>query len=330
MKKLWILLLCLCALPLTAGVSVLSVTDEDKHSRKEDFYHTYEYFLRASKGSTGAKCQATRISSNWFVTAAHCVRDACRRGCSMRVDLMEGPVSAWAQGIHTTQNPTVFIHPRYNTKGKRVQIQYDLALIHLDVNRAPKIYYRRGEKAADPNLVIPAKTFFEYLDTHRSAKNKYQHALHPSLPPIAIFDNMNQVLDRKISVISIFDGVRHVKPDPHEVYYMKDLKYAYTQDFGIRKGMSGSGVMTNTGELIGIISATVGTNTYKGQGKVKHEDLFMFPVFNSDLIDFMKETMGKDFDKIDQRDAYPYLTSKTQKDFTSLVRMMQSPDFNWH
>lgn len=331
MKKIGIFLLCLCAMPVAAEVSVLAVTDEDKHTRKEDFYHTFEYAVRAENGREDMKCQATRVTSNWFVTAAHCVKELCQKNCTIRMDLLEGPVSVWVQATHTTRKPAVFVHPKYKLKGKQRQIQNDLALIYLNINQAPKIYYRRVEKPNRMAFMISEKSFLAWLEKHRSAKNRYQHALYPSLPPIAVFDDMNQLLDRKISVISIFDGVRRVKPDPHAVYYVKDLGYAYTNNFGVRKGMSGSGVMTNTGELIGIISSTIGADAYMPKkGKVKHEDFFMFPVFNANLINFMKDVMGKDFDKISQKDAYPYLAKKTYKDFSGIVSLMNSPNFNWH
>lgn len=312
----------MCALPLMAEVSLLSVTDEDKHSRKEDFYHTFEYFIQSDGHGQAGKCQATRIASRWFVTAAHCVRNLCQKSCTLQMDLLEGPVSALASTRHTAKKPAVFIHPQYKP-GRGMQIQYDLALIYLDVNRASKIYYRRAEKEGEPNVLIPKRKFLTWLEAHRSTKNDYRHALHPSLPPIAVFDNFNQLLDRNISVISIFHGMRFVKPNPYPVYYVKDLGYAYTQDFGIQKGMSGSGVMTNTGELIGIISASVGTDMYRNNVKIKHEDLFMFPVFNDKTIRFMKEVMGKDFTQVDQKDAYPYLTGKTHKDFSTLLRIMK-------
>ena len=336
MKKPWILLVCLCALPLAAEVSVLTVTDEDKHSRKEDFFHTFEYFILSSdKQQESGKCQATRITSNWFVTAAHCVERRCQKACTLQLDLLEGPMSVLATTQHTAKKPTVFIHPQYKPYGKEIQIQHDLALIYLDINRAPKTYYQRANATQKANMIIPSKIFFAWLEQHPKAKSNLKHALFPSLPPIAVFDEMNQELDRKISVISIFDGVRRVKPDPHKVYYIKDLGYAYTQNFGIRKGMSGSGVVTNTGELIGIISSTVTRSSYpiRGnatKGKAIRENLFMFPVFNADSVNFMKEVMGKDFDKISQKDAYPYLAKKTSKNFHSLVSMMTSPNFNWH
>ena len=125
-------------------------------------------------------------------------------------------------------------------------------------------------------------------------------------------------------LISIFDGKREIKTDPNPVYYVKDLGYAYTQNFGIRKGMSGSGVMTNTGELIGIISAYVGADLYKGKQKIKHHELFMFPVFNEDLISFMRDTLGSDWNRVSTKDAYPYLANKTRKDFTEILTIVNS------
>ena len=81
------LLTCFC---LRAEVSFLTVTDEDKHSRKEDFYHTFEYHIIPEKGDD-SKCQATRIGRQWFVTAAHCVYNQCfNKNCSLRLDLLEG------------------------------------------------------------------------------------------------------------------------------------------------------------------------------------------------------------------------------------------------
>ena len=39
MKKLLLLLLSVVAFPAYAEVSIMTVTDEDKHTHKEDFYH---------------------------------------------------------------------------------------------------------------------------------------------------------------------------------------------------------------------------------------------------------------------------------------------------
>lgn len=318
MKNLFLLMLCVLTLPLSAEVSVISVTDEDKHSRIEDFYHTFEYYI--SGNDQNSKCQATRIAPHWFATAAHCVQDLCTSACKIRMDLLDTPVSVLAETQHSVQTPRVFVHPNYR-KGQLVK--NDFALFFLDLNRAPKTYYRRANAKNPQNIAMSEKQFTAWLARNPRTNTKYNHVLRPQLPPIVRFDNNNYVLDRKISVISIFDGKRKVKTDPNAVYYVKDLGYAYTQNFGIRKGMSGSGVMTNTGELIGIISAYVDADLYKGKQKIKHRDLFMFPVFNEDLISFMRDTLGSDWNRVDVKDAYPYLVRKTGKDFTEVLTIMK-------
>ncbi len=318
MKKLFLLLICLAVVPVGAEVSVMSVTDEDKHTRTEDFYHTFEYYITG--GGQNSKCQATRIAPRWFATAAHCVKDLCATACEIRMDLLDSPVSAMAEMQHSAKTPHVFIHPGYR-EGKLVKD--DFALIRLDFNRAPKIYYRRATAKNPKNVAMSEKQFAAWMARNPRTNAKYRHVLSPQLPPIAVFDNANYVLDRNMSVISIFNGVREVKADPNPVYYVKNLGYAYTQNFGIRKGMSGSGVMTNTGELIGIISAYVGADLYKGKQKVKHSDLFMFPVFNRDLVSFMQDTLGSDWNRVDVKDAYPYLVKKTSKDFTEVLTIMK-------
>ena len=78
------------------------------------------------------------------------------------------------------------------------------------------------------------------------------------------------------------------------------MGFAYTKNFGVREGMSGSGVMTNTGELTGIISGYLGIS-----GPQKKQEYFMFAVFNKELMDFMESVMGSDYYKMDRKSAYP-------------------------
>ena len=86
--------------------------------------------------------------------------------------------------------------------------------------------------------------------------------------------------------------------------------------------MSGSGVMSNTGELVGMVAGNFETWYRQGNGPKKEENYFMFPVFNKGLVDFMKETMGSDFDKLYIKEANPYCVSKTRQNFTTLVQMV--------
>lgn len=320
MKKYIYGVLLLFAFPLVAQVNFMTVTDEDQHSRAEDFYHTFEYFI-SSPGMQGSKCQATRIAPRWFATAAHCVATLCQSDCTLQIDLLDKPVSVLAQATHSAKKPVVFVHPGYRSDQL---VKNDFALFRLDLNNAPKTYYRRANAKNPQNVAMSFRKFTNWLARNPKAKSEYQHVLSPQLPPVAVFPNGNYVLDRKLSVISIFDGKRIVKPDPNPVYYVKQLGYAYTKNFGVRRGMSGSGVMTNTGELIGIISAYVTADLYKGKTKLKHENLFMFPVFNETLMDFMREVMGNEFTRVEQKDAYPYLAKKTSKDFSEVVKIVKS------
>lgn len=320
-KLLFILWAVTSAISLWAEVGTFSVVDEDKHSKKEDFYHTFEYFIVTSGEQSGniGKCQATRITRNWFVTAAHCVKSPCKNGCEIQLDLLEYSPSALARFTHTVKKPIVFVHPQYNTT---IFAKNDFALLYLPVDRAPVTYYLRPTAKQNYRQIIPAAQFNAFLEKNRRAKAALAHVMSPKLPPLLYFDEGNFELDRKISVIAIFDGIREVKQDPNPVYYVKNLGFAHTKNFGIRKGMSGSGVMSNTGELIGMVAGHFDTWYQQGNGPRKEENYFMFPVFNKGLIDFMKETMGRDFDKLTIKEANPYCVSKTRKDFSVLIEMV--------
>lgn len=326
-KKLTCLIIFFAGLFVWAQVSVMSVTDEDKHTSKEDFYHTFEYYV-SSPGQKTAKCQATRINKRWFATAAHCVQSLCKKQCTLQIDLLEYNTSAIAIVEHPAKNersakktPTVFIHPGFSME---VFAKDDLALIRADLRHTPLIYYTRSTNPNSPHQGISKEAFEAFLEKNRRAKSKYNRVMKPSFPPILVFDEGNYLLDRKLSVISIFDGKREVKLNPNPVYYLKALGYAFTNNFGIRKGMSGSGVMTNTGELAGIISANMDLWYKQGNQKKQELNYFVFPVFNTSLVSFMRDTMGSDFDQVEQKDAYPYAVSKTRKDFSALIPVLKS------
>ncbi len=327
MRKIIVWAVCLLALGTAWGqVNVLSVSDEDKHTRKEDFYHTFEYYI-LPPGAEGkipvGKCQATRIGRRWFATAAHCVKKACQNGCVIRMDLLEQPVSAFASVTHSAKRPAVFVHPQFSEKK---MVQNDFALIRLDLDRTPQTYYRRPSGKRKYNVAIRRAEFARFLDQNRQAASQYRHILSPDFPPLVLFDDGNYRIERGLSVISIFGGKREIKPDPYPVYYVKELGFAYTSNFGIRKGMSGSGVMTNTGELVGIISANLTSIRGPNKKNAKTQAYFMFPVFNREIASFMEEVMGSDYYKLDWKDAYPSFVSKTKQNFAPVVQAVRWVD----
>lgn len=298
-----------------AEVGVLSVTDEDKHSKKEDFWHTFEYYISAPSGQT-SKCQATRIAKNWFATAGHCVAELCKQACTLRMDLLEQPVSAFVRAEHTAQKPVVFLHPDY---GPAELVKHDFALLHMDITSLPAQYYRRPQGGEKQGTAISRKTFNAYLTQHPAARRELNRIMHPELPAILVFDEATRRIDRKLSVISIFDGKRRILPNPYPTDYVKQLGFAYTQNFGIRQGISGSGVMTNTGELAGVVSAYLGATS----GGQKRQEYFMFAVFNADLLEFMEDVMGSDYYKLDRKDAYPHYVTKSPADHQTVLRLVR-------
>ena len=92
MKKIFLFLLCFALSPyLIAEVSFVNVKNEESYNSAKDFTNTYE--INLNKHNTGelVKCQAVRLARNWFITAAHCVKNACESGCSFQARLLVGP-----------------------------------------------------------------------------------------------------------------------------------------------------------------------------------------------------------------------------------------------
>lgn len=314
MKRIFLCILACCCLPLYGQVSVLSVVNEDAHSKKEDFWHTFEYYILPLKGPA-QKCQATRVGKKWFATAAHCVT-VCKDGCELRVDLLEQPFSALASVRHTPKKPLVFVHPQY---GAHRSVVHDFALLKIDLNQAAITYYQRPQEPGSRPAAVSAAQFDAFLRRTPSARREFIQALNPALPPLLVFEEATRRIDRTLSVISIFDGKRAVLQNPHPSYYVKELGFAYTQNFGVREGMSGSGVMTNTGELAGIISGslTIGSRD-------KKDEFFTFAVFNKQLTEFMENVMGSDYYKMDRKDAYPHYVVRSKEDHRPVVDAWKS------
>ncbi|MBR3603491.1 MAG: trypsin-like serine protease [Elusimicrobiaceae bacterium] len=318
MKKLFLIwVLFFTSFFLHAQVSFVSVVDEDSHSKKEDFYHTFEYYIIPEKGQA-TKCQATRVGRKWFATAAHCVITACADKCTLRLDLLEESTSVFLDVTHTKKKEHVFIHPKYNPK---VPASYDFALLKIDPVSAYKSYYRRPTKdKKGQNVWISRQAFDNFLSKNSSARYAYKEVLSPSLPPLLVFEDSTRKVDRKLSVISIFDGKRVILKNPNPTYYVKELGFAYTDSFGVKKGMSGSGVMTNTGELAGIISGHLGISNKEME---KEKQFFMFTAFNKSLMEFMEQTMNSDYYKMERKSASPNYVLRTTKNHQQIINIVR-------
>lgn len=306
------LLACFC---LRAEVGFITVTDEDKHSRKEDFYHTFEYHIIPEKGGD-SKCQATRIGRQWFVTAAHCVYERCvQQKCSLRLDLLEGDISVFVTVDHSKQDKHVFIHPDYNP---RIFAKNDFALLKINPLQGNWLYVKRlSDKVLMP---IPQKIFEDAVSKSLSARRAYRKVISPSFPPVLFFEHSTKKIDRKISIISIFDGKRDILPNPNPSYYVKEQELGYSYFFGTKKGTSGSGIMTNTGEVIGV---NTGNHLYSDKNR---KDIHVFVVFNEKIMEFMKQVMGRDYDQLNTKWAYPdFVVRPDEKAVQDFIRICYNP-----
>ena len=233
-----------------AEVNFVVISNEKSYSSVKDFTNTYEINLNKHKSNKIIKCQAVRLAKNWFITAAHCVKKNCENSeCSVHARLIVGP--NYEADLTTTQgkklSKKIFTFSKTELHAK--QILYDIALIYFDPKETKTIF-------KDPLR----KRYISETEFLRRIPNKaiYLRALNGThLPTILVMNTKTQVaLKRNLSVVSIWSGKREVlKNTDATIFYSPKLSNIITKNFGVIKGISGSGVMTNTGELLGIVSA---------------------------------------------------------------------------
>jgi len=279
-KIILFLLLFLIVTPLTADVSFMTVSNEDSYNSVKDFTNTYEINLNKHKTSNIVKCQAVRLARNWFITAAHCVKDVCAGDCSFQARLMVGP--DYEVDFTTTQakkmSKKIFTFAK--TKLETKQTLYDIALIYFDPKETKTIWKDNN------NRILTESQFL----TRVSSRAAYARALNgTNLPTILVIDSkMPLVLNRDLSIISIWSGKKELlkKETKFPVFYSSRLSNIITENFGVIKGISGSGVMTNTGELVGIVSAKADLVRKSGDEQEVTPLVYIAP-FDNEIIDFI-------------------------------------------
>ena len=240
----------LLAAALMAEVGFFTITNEESYNSVKDFTNTYEINLNKHGAKDIVKCQAVRLARNWFITAAHCVKEVCSGDCSFQARLIVGP--NYEADFTTTQakgfSKKIFTFSK--TKLDSKQPLYDIALIYFDPKETKTVF---KDSSAMSRL---SETQFLRRVSSRAA---YARALNgTNLPTILVIDSQESLaLKRDLSIISIWSGKKDLLKNDNKfpIYYSPILSNLITKNFGVIKGISGSGVMTNTGELLGIVSA---------------------------------------------------------------------------
>lgn len=101
-----------------------------------------------------------------------------------------------------------------------------------------------------------------------------------------------KVLRVSLGVASIWDYKTEILSSEDYVFFSPKHNYIYTRNFGIRQGISGSGVITSSGELAAIVSAVANTQrviTFDGGGSTSTNIAFsMFSTFDDSVLSFLK------------------------------------------
>jgi len=285
-KYLFLFFMFFCSFSAFAGVDFITVTNENSYKDSSDFNNTYEININKHGLNTISKCQAVRLDKEWFLTAAHCVEPNCDVACSMQVRLVvSGNYEMDVTTTHSPSFPKVFKNPKSNIPGKNAA--YDLALLYF-----PSSYSKFVYKDPSQHMALPESVFLKRIPDYNIY---YQAANGTNIPVVlAMSSKTNIMLDRRISVASIWDGQTSVLESIKPVFYSPKLHYIFTENFGIIKGISGSGVMTNTGELVGIVSAIgdlIKTNPQTHETSSSTPVAF-FAAFDPYSIAFIKKYIG--------------------------------------
>lgn len=306
---LLILFLSLIAL-VKAEVSFVTVSDEKSYSSVKDFTNTYEINLNKHGSSEVMKCQAVRLAKNWFITAAHCVKNPCENdSCSFQARLIVG--QNYEADFTTTQNKKLSqkIFNFSKTKLDKKELLYDIALIYFDPKETKTVF-------KDP----ASRRYITEAEFLRRIPNKavYLRALNGThLPKMLVIDSKKPVaFKRDLSIISIWSGKKELlRNSEAPIFYSPKLSNIITRNFGVVKGISGSGVMTNTGELLGIVSAKAELKSSRFSAVIP---LVYIAPFDKEIMAFIKQHIPNvSYIEADKK-FYRSLTEKEERDLAAI------------
>ena len=270
-------------------------------------------------------CQALRIDTNWFLTAAHCVYASCKGSlpCTVQITMAEGELNQSVRIYHSTASPHVFIYEGFFPGQNRIS-SVDVALIHLDPQTA-EYAYRAFDKGAWHN--INQKQFNKLLPNSPETKAQL-NAVGRRLVGVANLSNARFL--PQLAVPRITDGdVSYLLSPSRDVFFVQQLQHFISPGFGVRQGNSGGGVFTTQGDLVGLVSSLVyapdGSASFQNdEGKTLYtlqnaSELFFFTGFNGSTLNFIHNripslpTIGADSGFIEP----------TNKDFRSIIKSVR-------
>lgn len=250
-----------------------------------DAASVYEIFINKQDSISGSKCQAVRLNDTWFLTAAHCVLPSCESKCEVRTTLISNNMFEIA--LETKHNSlgkkAVYTHP----KAKENNSSYDIALINFEDNNSNFIY-------KDTSYTYTREQFLKiYTSQADIALEKAQKFTNP--PTILLIKNspnltLPKILKRNLIVDSIWGADVSSLHSRDTVFYSPKNKFIYTRNFGIKQGISGSGVFTDKNELVAVVSSVTNTErTILSENKTEQVNFSVFSTFDEETENFLRK-----------------------------------------
>lgn len=288
MKKLFLIGL-FCAMAAACAAA------QDAHAFfAEDFLNQSVILVQGDKG--GKQCHAVRIAPKWYLTAAHCVRPLCDKQCLVKVQLLSGPLQASALLEHNAAHPHVFV-PRQYRPGNGKNIRYDLALLRFDPAAEDFSFYD-GQR----QTWLDEQGFLAALKKGPYAEQRTQwEALQKARPRLlSVTDGTSRRFVRPLAVPDLRpDGIYFHTSGERPFYFFTQLRHYLGQNFGVKRGMSGAGVIVPGGDVVGVVSAGLnGTLVLYDPNDTAVStvqaplDYFMFTPLNQQNVAFIRATVS--------------------------------------
>lgn len=245
-KRICLLIVAAVCAPL------LALAQDAPRFFAEDFLN--QTVILSSDGSHAKQCQAVRILPKWYLTAAHCVRPYCDKECRITFSLIQGNLQASADVYHSSSEASVFV-PRQYRPGTAENIRYDIALVRFDPRPEDYFFYEASSKE-----VLDEKTFLKKLkgSAYRDQYDQWE-ALKKARPKLLVIsDTFDRLVQQPLAVPDLRQsGIFFKDSKDKPFYYFSKLRHYLGLNFGVEKGMSGSGVVLPGGHIIGVVSASL-------------------------------------------------------------------------
>jgi len=265
--------------------------------------YTDEYMVQKQYLINGkSTCQAIRIHQNWFVTAAHCVKDCAEQGCQLKMLLAVGEnitVSADLNASH------VYIPPKYTEElaqekpKSAVLIGWDMALLHFTSSTY-------NFESTD-GVVVERAVFDKALKKDKNLRAQWKAAIEPVVRPLVLFSSEHITHLNDNLVVPRWDwGEMTYFSDPNYILYLGKRQAVWVSDgFGVEKGNSGGGVLLDSnGGIMGVVSVKKDNDLppqvlEQFPEFAQTSDFFMFVGFSQKTTwKFVKETLRQFNDRV--------------------------------